>query len=81
MTGLFIGIYLVLGLTVMGICEFAFNIFDHVIDDGEADLDDNEKLGDIGRMFVKGFLQFTYVALWWVVILITIIYVVNGLRS
>ncbi len=76
MLGWFVLIYLVLGITLAVLCEVKLNIFDEVIDIESEMYDMN--LGDISRMFVKGFLQFVYTVLWWVVLIVTAIYVYNN---
>lgn len=75
MLGWIIGIYLVLGIALTVFCEVS-KVFDEVID-LESEIY-SMNLGDISRMFVKGFLQFTYVVLWWVVLIVTAIYVYNN---
>lgn len=75
MLGWIISIYLVLGIALTVFCE-VIKVFDEVIDKESEMYDMN--LGDISRMFVKGFLQFTYVVLWWLVLIVTAIYVYNN---
>lgn len=75
MLGWIVGIYLVLGIALAVSCEL-MKVFDQCIEDTEKLYD--LTLGSISRMFIKGLLQFIYVALWWVVVIITVIYVFNN---
>lgn len=77
MLGWFVLIYLVLGIALTVFCEVKLNIFDEVID-LYKDVYELELKTEISKMFVKGLLQFMYAVLWWLVLIVTAIYVYNN---
>ena len=74
MIGWMVLIYLMLGITLTVVCEL-MGIFDGIFEDYRVMY--GMEFSDIAEMFIKGLCQFVYVVLWWVVVLITIITVID----
>lgn len=76
MLGWFVLIYLILGITLVVFLEAKMDTFDEAIETSNEIYD--MKLGDVSYMFVKGFLHLMYATFWWLVLIVTAIYVYNN---